>query len=85
MPKNHLKKELEYFKKIKANLLQTNKGQFALIKGDELVGTYTKFEEAYETGIEKFGEESFLVKPIAEKESPHLIPALDNCLINAGI
>lgn len=80
-----LKIELDFFEKIKVDLLKTNNGQYALIKGETLEGAFTTFAEAYEAGVVRFGSDSFLVKQIIEHQPSHQIPALDNCLINACI
>ena len=71
-----LEKELHYFETIKAELLKHNQGQFALIHGETLAGTFTKAEEAYEAGIGKFGDVPFLIKEVIEKEPVQAIPAL---------
>jgi len=80
-----LQEELDYFAARKDALLQTNKGQYALIKGSELVGTFTTFEEAYEKGIQTFGNVAFLIKLIVDKEPVEQIPALTYGLISASI
>jgi len=46
-----IRKEWSYFEKIKGEMLKTQKGKFALIKGEELVGTFTTTEEAYREGV----------------------------------
>jgi hypothetical protein len=51
-------------------------GQFALIKGDELGGTFTTFNEAFEAGIARYGNVSFLIKPVVADETPVQAPAL---------
>ncbi len=80
-----IKKELQYFEKIKADLLKTNKGQFALIKGEELLGTFSTMEEAYKQGVDRFGVEPFLIKQIVEIEEKQKIPALTSYLIHANL
>lgn len=80
-----LEKELERFEALRHNLLKTNAGQFAVIKGDEFAGAFTTFEEAFNAGVKKFGLEPFLVKQIVEKDFVHQIPALMLGLINASI
>jgi len=80
-----LEKELARFEGLRTELLKTNAGQFAVIKGDELAGTFTTFEEALNAGVKKFGIESFLVKQIVGKDAVHHIPALMLGLINARI
>ncbi len=85
MPIEALKEELEFFYQEKARLFQTNKGQFVLIRGKELGGTFTTFEEAYDEGIRKYGNVSFLVKQILEPEPVHEIPALTYGLMRASV
>jgi hypothetical protein len=74
--KSLLAEELAHFESIKSKLLASNKDQYALIKGHDLVGTFTTFEEAYKAGVEKFGNVPFLIKQVVEKELIHRIPAL---------
>jgi len=71
-----LERELEYYRSQKEALLRTNKGQFAVIKGTKLLGTYTTSEEAFNAGVAAFGTQPFLVKQIIEKEEPVQNPAL---------
>ena len=80
-----LKKELQHFEKVKADLLKTNQGQFALIKGEELLGTFSTMEEAYKQGMDRFGVEPFLIKQIVEIEEKQKIPALTSYLIHANL
>lgn len=80
-----IKKELEYFERVKDRLLQSHKGKFALIKGEALIGTFTTQEEAYKEGIRRFGKDAFLIKPILEVEQVQTIPALSARLINANL
>jgi hypothetical protein len=78
-----LRDELEYFEQIKAELLKHHMGKFALVKGRELVGTYTKNEEAYEEGVKRFGNVPMLIKLVATEEPVEQIPALMHGLLNA--
>lgn len=80
-----LEKELKHFKSIKDELLKHHEGKFALIKGDTLIDTFTKMEEAYETGVKKFGTEPFLIKRITKEEPPESIPSLMTGAIGAHI
>lgn len=80
-----IKKELDYFEKVKKDLLQSHKGKFALIKDEALIGTFTTQEEAYKEGIRRFGKDAFLIKPILEVEQVQTIPALSARLINANL
>lgn len=79
-----LKEELQYFEHMKPELLKTHPGQYALIKGQTLAGTFTTFQEAYEAGISTFGNEPFLIKQIIEKEMPQKLPALTHSLLHAN-
>ena len=60
-----LKVELGFYNNQKEELLKHYTGQFALIKGRTLVGTY-----------EKFGTSPFLIKPVQEEEELVQFPAL---------
>jgi hypothetical protein len=78
-----LERELTYFDSQKAELLKHYAGQFALIHGDELLGTFTRFEEAYEEGVKRVGSEPFLIRQVLENE-PHVqFPALVLGMISA--
>lgn len=64
-----LEKEMEIFTKLLPTLLD-RAGQFAVIVGDQLIGTYSTWEDACKVGYEKAGlGNSFLVKKIEEHES----------------
>ena len=39
-------------------------GEFVLIRGEEVGGFYTSYDDALQAGYEKFGLESFFVKQI---------------------
>ena len=80
-----LKTELNYFRQMKDGWLSLYKGQFALIKGEKLIGTYTTLEEAYSAGVNQFGTDPFLVKQVLEQEPPeelsaHFANAINVCL-----
>ncbi len=78
-----LRTELAYYERIKPELLQHNAGQFALIKGEELIGTFTKREEAYEAGVKRFGNVPMLIRQVLLAEPVQQIPALTHGLLNA--
>lgn len=71
-----LDKELKYFESIRSELLESSKGQFALIKGKDLIGTFKSEAEAYRAGIEKYGNVPFLIKEIIPEDSIDFIPVL---------
>ncbi len=83
--KNVLQKELEFYSKNKEKYLTTYKEQFVLIKGEELVSSFTTDEEAYMAGVAKFGNEPFLIKKVMEEEQTESIPALTAGVIHVGI
>lgn len=78
-----LKTELGFYNNQKGELLKHYRGQFALIKGKELIGTYTTWEEAFNDAVEKFGNELFLIKPVQEEDEFVQFPALLVGAVNA--
>jgi len=79
---NPFQVELEYFQKHKQEYLNLFKGQFALIKGEQLAGTYTTAAEAYAAGLEKFGNVPFLIKQVLDGDKTVSYPALTVGIIN---
>lgn len=71
-----LERELEFYRSQKQALLQTHKGQFALIKGEKLLGAYATFEEAFNAGVAAIGTEPFLIKEVTEQDEIMQNPAL---------
>lgn len=80
-----LEQELRYFEAQKKEWLQHYKGQFALIKGEELLGTFTSSEEAFDAGIEKVGNQPFLIKQVLDKDPEIQYPALAVGLLHVDI
>lgn len=78
-----LEKEYQYYLKIKAELLKQHQGKFALIKGEELIGTYDTAENAYKVGLGRFGNVPFLIIRVQENEEKVWIPALELGLLHA--
>lgn len=66
--KSLLEKELKAFGEEKEALLKTSVGKYALLKGKEIIGVFESQNDAIKVGIEKFGNEPFLVKKIEEVE-----------------
>src|SRR5688572_22512953 len=54
--------ELRFFEANKEEWLRTYQGQFALVKGKDLLGTFTTMEEAFNEGIHKLGNQPFLIR-----------------------
>ncbi|MFN0132371.1 MAG: hypothetical protein ACKVW3_07570 [Phycisphaerales bacterium] len=66
---NLLAKEMETFKALLPTLLD-QAGQYAVIVGDELVGTYSTWADACKVGYQRVGlGKPFLVKKIEEIET----------------
>jgi hypothetical protein len=79
-----LEKEVAYFAAHKDEWLQSYEGLFVLVKDEELVGAYASEEEAYRSGLERFGNAPFLIKRVTkeDEETAHF-PALVLGLLNA--
>ena len=80
-----LEKELATYEKMKADLLKTYEGKFALIHGEDFLGAYDTAENAYTEGVKRFGQESFLVKQIAKLDAVYRNQALSVGLLPARI
>ncbi len=80
-----LQTEYQYYLRIKADLLKQYKGKFALIKKQELVGTFDTDQDAYNSGLDKFGNVPFLIIRIQETDESAWIPVLSMGLLNAGL
>ena len=61
---HQLERELATFEKKLYRLLSEHEGEFALVKGDVVLGAFDTFEKAYETGLVQFRTDPFLVKQI---------------------
>ena len=67
-PPNPLKKELETYRRLLPSLLD-RQGQFAVISGEQLLGTFSTWEDACKVGYSTLGTATpFLVKKIEENE-----------------
>ena len=53
------------------DLLLQRKGEYVLIKGEEIVGYYPDIDSALDGAVERFGREPALVKEIVEFEPIH--------------
>jgi len=78
-----LEKEMTYYAKHRDELLQHYKNLYVLIKGEELIGAFTTDAEAYQAGVEQFGDEPFLIKRVTRDEEIEHIPALSLGLLHA--
>lgn len=80
-----LEREREFYLQHFQEWLTENRGRFALIKEESLVGLFSSYDEALSEGARRFGAESFLVRPVLENQPEASIPALSLGLINAHI
>ncbi len=66
-----LEQEMETFTRELPRLLTEGLGgRFAVVRGDQLAGTWATLTEALDAGYERFGLEPFLVKEVTEHEEP---------------
>ncbi len=55
---------------------KSNAGQFALVRGSQLVGFFATMEEALAVGAKRFGLSSFLVHRVGDLRHPIRVPAM---------
>lgn len=79
-----LETEIEFYNAHKKDWLQHYEGKFALIKGTELLGTYTTWQQAFDDGVEKLGNVPFLIRQVQEKDDIVQFPALTVGAISAS-
>ena len=75
--------ELEYYEANKDDILNHHKGSFVLIRGREFIGAYTTEAEAYDAGVERFGDEAFLIRHAIEGAETAYFPALTLSVLHA--
>jgi hypothetical protein len=80
-----LEEELTYYEEHRQELLAADAGQFALIKGGELIGTFSTLQLAYSHGIERFGNTPLLIRQILPADPAHKIPAFTQGLLRARL
>jgi len=79
-----LEREIETYKKKLAELKESE-GKFVLIRGEEIIDTFTSYEDALKEGYKRFGLEPFLVKQIQTIEQVQFISRTVNiCSVNAA-
>ena len=79
-----LSDELGFFEEKRAEWLKLYPGQFALVKGRELVGTFTTFQEAYSAGVKRFGNAPMLIRQVIPTDPVEQAPALTHGLIRVN-
>lgn len=75
--------ELAAFECKKPELLRLCEGKFAVFRKSEFLGVFDTPSTAYSAGIERFGNEAFLLKPVLREERVEQMPALHLGLIHA--
>jgi hypothetical protein len=65
-----LQTELDAFERLRMTLVDRAPGKYALVKGPDLVDTFSSELEAIREGYRRFGNEPFLVKHIVEADVP---------------
>jgi hypothetical protein len=80
-----LQKELKFYKSQYKKLVSRYENQFVLVIGDELLGSFTTESEAYEAGLEKLGNQPFLIKQVVKGNDIERAPALVLGLLNASL
>jgi hypothetical protein len=76
--------ERELFDSIQPNLRATCPGQFVLIKGKQLVGTYPTIQDALAEGARRFGLQNCLVRSVDYVQEEVSIPALTLGIVSAN-
>jgi hypothetical protein len=65
-----LETELRFFNQQRTQLLHDAPGQFALVKGESLIGIFDSETAAIRHGYENLGNVPFLVKKVTEVDIP---------------
>ena len=63
-----LAEEIQFFEKSKEKLLADHDGKFVVIHGELLLGAYDTVENAYNAGLQAFGDRQFLVRKVSSVE-----------------
>lgn len=71
-----LELEKRAYEALEGDLLASHEGEFALIKGEELVGTFPDKGTAYAEGLDRFGRQPFLVREIKRDRTINLSPLI---------
>jgi hypothetical protein len=77
--------EMATFENLKADLLKTCEGKFAVLKDDKFLGAFDTWIAAYQAGLSAWGNVPFLIKPVLEHEHTESMPALVLGLIHANL
>lgn len=68
-PPGRLSAEIEFYETQKTKWLKSHRDDYVVVKGNDVLGFFKNFHEAYFAGYERFGAHvDFLVKRIAPQE-----------------
>jgi len=68
-PPTRLTAELELYEAHKSEWLRTHRDEFVVVKGNDTLGFFADFHQAYRAGVEKYGVDAdFLVKRVVPQE-----------------
>lgn len=84
-PSNPLDVELRFFGNHQSEWKAKYPGKFILVKGEELINTFNRSEDAVAAGIQAFGTEPFLVRSVDQTEEGLFIPALAFGILQADV
>ncbi len=68
-----LAEELETYYARKAELLQTARGKYVVIKGKEIIGLFDDQDEAFRQAYRQLGLTSFLLREVSEGEKVYTV------------
>jgi hypothetical protein len=77
-----LEKELKFYNDNLPNWLTCREGQFVLIKEDD-VDFFNTIEAALTEAARRYGLDSYLIRPIVQKQEEIIVPALTLGLLRA--
>ena len=68
-PPTRLTVEREFYEARKGEWLKSHRDEFAVVKGNDLLGFFPDFHGAYRAGVEKYGiQTDFLVRRVVPQE-----------------
>ena len=70
MTEDILRTEVDTYERERDHLLASAEGEFVLIKGDKVLGTFQSQSDAVAAGVQALGNTPFLVRQIVKVESP---------------
>lgn len=68
-----LEVEIARYESMRADLERDHKGEWVLIHGEEMIGTYDSFEDAGKVAVRQFGRGPYLIRKVGAR--PLTLPA----------